>query len=97
MTSSLAARAGRSGAGRALSASEGVVGVLVGLASGGVEDDLDLLEAGEGSVPPVIPAKAGIHEHGRIRFANHRVHGFRVKPGMTGRGMTNERRGADSA
>jgi hypothetical protein len=33
----------------------------------------------------VIPAKAGIHEHGRIRSCEGGVHGFRVKPGMTGK------------
>jgi hypothetical protein len=76
---------------------EGVVGVLVGFASGGVEDRLGLLEAGEGLSPFVIPAKAGIHEHGGVRFGEGSVHGFRVKPGITGEGMTNERRGADSA
>jgi hypothetical protein len=31
----------------------------------------------------VIPAKAGIHEHGRSKFPPGGVHGSRVKPGMT--------------
>jgi hypothetical protein len=33
----------------------------------------------------VIPAKAGIHEHGPIEIPRGGVHGSRVKPGMTGR------------
>jgi hypothetical protein len=31
----------------------------------------------------VIPAKAGIHEHGRPKIGRGGVHGSRVKPGMT--------------
>jgi hypothetical protein len=77
---------------------EGVVGVLVGLASGAVEDGLHFVEAGEGAVKlvitafTVIPAKAGIHQHGGVRFGDGGVHGSRIKSGMT-----NERSGADSA
>jgi hypothetical protein len=76
---------------------EGVVDVLVGLVDGGVEAGLRGPEAGEGFSPFVIPAQAGIHEHGGVRFGCGGVHGFRVKPGMTGWGMTNQRRGADGA
>jgi len=52
------------GEGFGVGVEEGVVGVLVGLGPGGVEDGLGFLETGEGLVPPVIPAKAGTHEHG---------------------------------
>jgi hypothetical protein len=55
---------------------------------------VDLLEAGEGLVPlpiipplPVIPAKAGIHEHGSRIWSRGGVHRFRVKPGMTNKGQ----------
>jgi hypothetical protein len=32
---------------------------------------------------PVIPAKAGIHEHCRGKFGTGGVHGSRIKSGMT--------------
>jgi len=35
------------------------------------------------SVVTVIPAKAGIHGHGRLHFSRGGVHGSQVKPGMT--------------
>ena len=80
------------GEGFGVGVEEAAVGVLVLFVNRGVEDGLGLVEPGEGLSPFVIPAKAGIHEHGRIRFSTDRVHGFRVKPGMT-----NNRNGADSA
>jgi hypothetical protein len=38
-----------------------------------------------GLLAVVIPAEAGIHEHGQSRIARDGVHGSRVKPGMTGK------------
>src|SRR4051812_29171358 len=38
-----------------------------------------------GAVPPlVIPAQAGIHEHGRVRPVCGGVHGSRIKSGVAG-------------
>ena len=85
---------GEEGAQRlAMHIEQGVVGLLVRLVNGGIENRLRLPEASKGAAPPsVIPAKAGTHEHGSIRFGNDGVHGSRIK-----RGMTNKRRRADSA
>ena len=33
----------------------------------------------------VIPAEAGIHEHGGSKWNENGVHGFRIKSGMTAR------------
>jgi hypothetical protein len=69
---------------------EDVVGVIVGLVDGGVEDGLRLLEAGEGLIPPlVIPAKAGTPGR-RIGSGSRRGPGFRRDDGKG-------RRSADSA
>ncbi len=59
-----------------------------GMTNEGVEDGPGFPETGEARVPlSVIPAEAGIHEHGRIRFSTGRAHGSRIKSGMTNDGV----------
>jgi hypothetical protein len=38
----------------------------------------------------VIPAKAGIHERRRAQFSRNRVHGSRIKSGMTKSGIPDD-------
>jgi len=100
MSSSFSATAPRSGAGArssrasaALPPERSVVGLVI-LDMRHREPRRGAAVAGEGLHPPlVIPAKAGIHEHGSVGWSDDSVHRFRVEPGMTGDGKYSPRAG----